>query len=979
MPIFRCFALSPLLVALTLGTATSMALEITSPVIARAQSQDLDGQADRLFNEGIELYQADNWQQALTKWQRALELYRQAGNNIRELNTLNRIGGVYQNLEDYSNALQYYEESLSIARLRNDHEIEAHILNNIAVIYQLQGNYLKTLQYQQKAKVSQLLQQGIEQFRQSFHPDNTGQNISDDLKVSIQTLLDCLHLIKGNREVPDENAISEHEATQLLSVAYYLSRAGYNLEDYGEYESSLNALQESLNIYQFLELLSIDDIRISQLEENEISILNFIGWVYYSLGQYDSALSFNQQSIERAKRIGQSYEIQLADIGLTYQATQNYEEALRYANQALTMAKETGNTEIEAFALSDLGNLYYDQNDFSRAVQLYEESIRIAPRKSHRWTVVTVNDLGKAYQGVQDYNRAAKYYLRALTTARSLGFRAVEAQALSNLGNLMEEQNQIELATVFYKRSVNIIEEVRQDSLGLSREQRQSYAETVETTYRALADVLLKQGRILEAQRTLELLKVEEIREFTRATYTTNGIQYDPLEQTVVDSHGSIIVLGEKISACDPNCDQELYDQQIALEENYVETVDNFEEIIRQSRADDNIFYDPENLSSEALDLVNAQPGTVLIYPIVLEDRLWLLWTSTGGVVGSVEVTTTNQTELSHTVQQFRELINEPDSVSYVEFKKVSQKLYDWLITPLENELETHNIQQLIFAQDRVTRYMPMAALYDGEQYLIERYTVSTVLSAALTDTNERLGDVNTSYTLGLGVSQAFPPYGALPNVSKELDAVVKTDDADQLGIYPGQVFLNDAFTPEVLKQNVRRSRILHIATHAEFVPGTKDASFILLGNGERLEIKELESLKTQFSNLHLVILSACQTALGGESLDGTEIAGVSSYFLGKNKAEAVLATLWKVDDAGTSLLMQRFYEFMASGELTKAEALKHAQLSLLNDEANLTERFDKLGIKRGGLVNADTSDTESVGLSHPYYWAPFILIGNSL
>ena len=90
------------------------------------------------------------------------------------------------------------------------------------------------------------------------------------------------------------------------------------------------------------------------------------------------------------------------------------------------------------------------------------------------------------------------------------------------------------------------------------------------------------------------------------------------------------------------------------------------------------------------------------------------------------------------------------------------------------------------------------------------------------------------------------------------------------------------------------------------------------------------------------------------------------------------MATLWRVDDAGTSLLMRRFYEILATGQVTKAEALRQAQLSLLNNEADLAERFTALGRDRGGFVNADVT-SEPAGLDHPYYWAPFILIGNGL
>ena len=191
-------------------------------------------------------------------------------------------------------------------------------------------------------------------------------------------------------------------------------------------------------------------------------------------------------------------------------------------------------------------------------------------------------------------------------------------------------------------------------------------------------------------------------------------------------------------------------------------------------------------------------------------------------------------------------------------------------------------------------------------------------------------------------------------------------------------VFVDQDFTFDTMRQNVRHYQILHIATHAEFIPHIDGESYILSGIGESLTTSEISLLDSQFRNLHLVVLSACQTALGGKALDGTEIAGVSSYFLGKGKADAVMATLWQVDDAGTSLLMQRFYDILATERVTKAEALQQAQLSLLYGEETIDERLMKLGSTRGGLVSIYSSDTE-VDLKHPYYWAPFILIGNSL
>ena len=261
-------------------------------------------------------------------------------------------------------------------------------------------------------------------------------------------------------------------------------------------------------------------------------------------------------------------------------------------------------------------------------------------------------------------------------------------------------------------------------------------------------------------------------------------------------------------------------------------------------------------------------------------------------------------------------------------------------------------------------------------------HPVSSVLSPALTDSTSSLGQVDATQILGLGLTKAVEGFSPLPAVADELDRIVRSDSTDPLGKYPGQVHLNDAFTLDRLKADVKDHRVLHIATHANFVPGRPEASYIVLGNGEHWKIPEIDKLGEQLRNLHLVVLSACQTALGGKAEDGTEIAGLSAYFLAEGRAESVIASLWSVNDSSTSLLMQRFYELMASGELTKAEALRETQLSLLYDQTVET-RLEQTN--RGARFKPAESDSDTIpvsetaGLAHPYYWAPFILIGNGL
>ena len=878
---------------------------------------ELKAEADRFLQQGIDSLLVSQYQAALESWQSSLEIYLELGDRQGEANSLGNLGIAYERLGEYQRAIDFHQQYLAIAREISDRQGEANSLGNLGLAYYSLGEYQRAIDFHQQY-----------------------------LEIA--------------REIGDRQG----EAASLANL-------GLTYNSLGKYQRAIDFLQQSLAIAR-----EISDRR------GEANSLGNLGIAYYRLGEYQRAIDFLQQSLAIAREISdrQGEANLLGNLGNVYDSLGEYQRAIDFQQQYLAIAREIGDHRGEANSLGNLGIAYYRLGEYQRTIDLQQQSLAIAREIGDRQGEAnSLGNLGVTYDNLGEYQRAIDFLEKTLEIAREIDDRQIEAIALGHLGDIWRNQGQPELAIVFYKDAVNTYESIRTDIIELSQDLQDSYTATVESTYRNLTDLLLEQGRILEAQQVLELLKVEELREFTRATYTTEGLQYDPVEQPVVEAHGSLISLGADISACDPNCDQTLYNQQIALEQAFDETVSTFEATIRKNRAEDDVFYDPEGLASDALDIVNAQEGTVLIYPVVLEDTLWLLWTAKGGVVGSIEVPSANRAELSRAVVSFRELLTKQDTQSLEDLKQVSQQLHSWLIEPLSEELDKNNIQHLVFAQDRATRYLPMSALYDGEQFLIENYTVSTVLSAALTDTTDRLGEVSAANTLGLGLDQSFPGFSALPNVREELEAVIKTGDDDAGGIYPGAIFMNNDFTFSTLSEQVRRYRILHIATHAEFIPNIKDASYILSGTGEELTIDQIGALDTQFSNLHLVVLSACQTALGGESLDGTEIAGVSSYFLGKNKAEAVLATLWRVDDAGTSLLMQRFYELLATGELTKAEALQQAQLSLLHQEDTLTERFQNLGIERGGLANASPSASSPATLEHPYYWAPFILIGNSL
>ena len=166
---------------------------------------------------------------------------------------------------------------------------------------------------------------------------------------------------------------------------------------------------------------------------------------------------------------------------------------------------------------------------------------------------------------------------------------------------------------------------------------------------------------------------------------------------------------------------------------------------------------------------------------------------------------------------------------------------------------------------------------------------------------------------------------------------------------------------------------IIHLATHGKLVSGTPEDSFILLNNQEYITLREIKDWK--LPNVELVVLSACQTALGDKLGSGIEIIGFG-YQLQQAQARASISTLWEINDGSTSKLMKYFYQNLSTGKTSKVEALRQAQLNLIGKKTTTPDDL------RGSIKFPSIDGSKAAidrNLSHPYYWAPFILIGNGL
>ncbi|RZM75606.1 CHAT domain-containing protein [Leptolyngbya iicbica] len=313
-------------------------------------------------------------------------------------------------------------------------------------------------------------------------------------------------------------------------------------------------------------------------------------------------------------------------------------------------------------------------------------------------------------------------------------------------------------------------------------------------------------------------------------------------------------------------------------------------------------------------------------------------------------------------VDNLQRQILRPNSDRYL---APAQQLYQWLIAPMEADLGDRRIDTLVFCVGERVRSLPLAALHDGQQFLAEKYDLGLIPALTLTDPQFRaLRQVDV---LAMGASE-FNRLADLPAVSVELSTV-----ADEL--WPGVIHLNADFTKQVLQRELAQAQyeIVHLATHAEFQEGAADQSFIQLWQDEQLNLLELRDLDWQTLPVELLVLSACQTALGNPQAE-LGFAGLA-YQTGVRSA---LASLWSVSDVGTLALMREFYGQLAQAQgETKAAVLGSTQRAMIHGEVTLTET--QLVNSSGQAIALPLSlqaQVADIDLSHPFYWSAFVLVG---
>ncbi len=488
--------------------------------------------------------------------------------------------------------------------------------------------------------------------------------------------------------------------------------------------------------------------------------------------------------------------------------------------------------------------------------------------------------LGHAYEVSQQWPEAQQLTEQALTLAQTLNAADIAYQWQWQLGRLLKQQGQRAAALPPYRAAFTTLQSLKQDLVNLSDDLQFSFRDSVEPVYRELVDLLLQPEASISSGFT-KMAPFSEPARLTEAREVIEALQIAELNNFFR-------------TAC-------LEGQQVALE-------------------------------------AVSQTTTAVIYPIILPDRLEIIASLPGQPLRQYTSLVT-QAALEQTLLDWRQ--NLERRFTAPEGRTLGQQLYRWLVAPMEAAMAETHPQTLVFVLDGALRNTPMAALYDGERYLVEDYAIA--LSPGLQLLGPRPLQSTRVSALLAGLTEPRHGFSALFNVDDEIQTIQ--------ALLNSRVLLNQDFTTTALAQQVTNSEqpIVHLATHAQYSSNLAD-TFILAWD-RPIPVKELSSLlrtgdQNRLEPIELLVLSACETATG-DSRAALGLAGISL----QAGARSTLASLWNLDDASGAYFVGQFYQALAQPQATKAAALRQAQLALLNHP----------------------------DYRHPTYWSAYVLVGNWL
>jgi CHAT domain-containing protein len=677
----------------------------------------------------------------------------------------------------------------------------------------------------------------------------------------------------------------------------------------GQLGSRINQAQalQTLGLYRRAQTL-LEQIN-SSLQTQPDSQLKALG--LKSLGivlQVTGNLNESQQVLEQSLAIAQQLNLpaQISDtqfsLANTLRSLQATEAALQlYQQSARQSPTELGQLQAQLNQLSLLVEIPQTQQAQVLAAQLQPTISRLTPSRDALYLQVNFATQFSRLPTPDAALTAAQLLTATTQQAQALADTRAESYAVGQLAHLYEQTQQWDLARSLSQRALLLAQTAHADDIAyrwqwqLGRILKQSDIPAAKATYRQA------------------LTSLESIRRDLLATHPDFQISFrqdvEPLYRELVE----LLVLNHP----SPN-PADLQQARETIEALRLAELENF---FRSACLE----------TAQQIDAIDK--SAAIFYPILLAEQLVVI-VSLPDQPLRYHIAPVPQSQVETVAAAFRRRLLLPYS-SDREIQSLAQQLYGWLIQPVAAALTDSQIQTLVFVQDGILQTIPMSALYDGERYLVETYSIALTPGLRLFEPKPLEQIPLNAVTAGL--TEARHSFEALEFVEAELAQIQSAITSD--------VLLDQNFTSTTLadKLNASPAPILHIATHGQF-SSQADQTFILAWD-QPITVARFSNLlqaRGQQPNLELLVLSACETAVG-DSRAALGLAGVAV----QSGARSTLASLWLIDDESTPLLMTQFYQALKT-ELSKAAALRQAQLTLLQGEYR-----------------------------HPRFWAAFVLLGN--
>ena len=1006
------------------------------------RSADLAREVGKKGREAVSLFRVGKIYESVGEdarvadvFQRVLALSREVKDETLEARALHALGGYYFKIGDTSVSILHFQNSIAISKRIGELGIAASTAHYLGWLLREVGEYETALMYFNEALAL-----------------NRAANRPAEAIMTLRNIGDTYRLLGDDQKALESLQSALATAEKVNSIAergQCLDEIGRVYAGSGEYEKALEAYQKALALME--EAKNI---------HSYLGTMQKIGGLYDELGDARKSFQYYRRTMEYAVRSGDLVMMVSTFPNVTMPVIERRNEnerkvLLSFGERILSVARENKDSKLEARMLDNLAQAFRAVKDYTREAEMRQQALALYIKQENKraesearaelagayfalGNKTSANDeLAKAlalsessgnldnrayifavlahnYSRGGEIDKANEHYKKSLQTFAYLDDMMGEISVMTRLMRLAERAKNTRLSIFYGKMTILRLQKLRSGIRKIDSETQKSFLKQNEDTYRALAHFLIRDNRLLEAHQVLNLFRDQQF-------FDVGGVGQPSIAAVALTPRESLFYsryneADEKLAAVaretrdakrnhgsgtTPTTQMAQAETRLKAEALGFDTVlkdaeKSFSESPSSADQADSIG-DTAKLQT-ALREIGKQTGdqAVAIYTLVGNDNFRVLVVTPDSVIPISQLIKGELVD-----KKSKQLWALLQSDKY-DPRIAAKDVYDLVFKPIETVLPA-GTRTLLWSLDKSLRFVPMAALFDGKQYLLERYNHVNFTRAD----PERLvkpASSNSWKGTGFGTSDAHTVsllgdslrFAALPGVSAEFDQVFKRRGA---GILEGEVLEDKRFNrASMIRQLADKRPVVHIASHFSFRPGDEARSFLLLGDGTPFTIADMKKQSNMFAGVELLTLSACNTAAQQADADGREI---DSFFELAQRlgAQSVLATLWPVADNSTPWLMREFYDFKINKRQSKAEALRNAQLSLLNGSSEARPSVTRTHVSEVEIVLTDDpatrDDTRSERFAiakkdappftadatrpfaHPFFWSPFVLIGN--